>query len=392
MIADLRRVILPYAVTRLGLLAAGLMAVYLLPSGLTLQKGNLVRHVPGPAALEIWARWDAEWYLLVAENGYGDDAAFLGRGGVAYQSGDDTGFFPLYPLLVRAVSRTGLSLLAAGVLVSNLALLVGLAGLRRLVAADHGEEAADRTVWILLAFPTSFFLSAVYAESLLLATLVVAVGMARDRRPLAAGIAAALCALAKPTGILAVVPVAWEIARPGGSATAGGGADARGAGWRRAGRMSLALAPSAAALGGWMAWCHSIYGRWAPFLERQERWRGPTGGPWRAFARYFEHPRVHGIHDSTLDCVCAALFVLAIPWMWRRLRRGETLWAGLAILLPLGSTLWSFTRFAASIYPVFVRAALWSGRSDRRLAALLGGMLPLGGFLMALYAAWWWVG
>jgi hypothetical protein len=394
MITDLRRVILPFAVTRLGLLLAGLMAVYLLPSGLTLQKGNLVRHVPGPAALEIWARWDAEWYLLVAENGYGDDAAFVGRGGVPYQSGDDTGFFPLYPLLVRAVGHTGLSLLAAGVLVSNLALLVGLAGLRRLVTADHGEVAADRTVWILLAFPTSFFLSAVYAESLLLATLVVTVGLARDRRPLAAGIAAALCALTKPTGILAVVPLAWEIARPGGGGeTAGGaGAGAGHPGWGRAGRLGLALVPPAAAIGGWMAWCHAITGRWAPFLERQERWRGPTSGPWRAFVRYFEHPHVHGAHDSTLDFACAALFVLAIPWMWRRLRRGEVLWAGLSILLPLGSTLWSFTRFAASIYPVFVRAAIGTGRSDRRLASLLGAMLPLGGFLMALYAAWWWVG
>jgi mannosyltransferase PIG-V len=393
MIADLRRVIVPFAVTRLGLLAAGLMAVYLLPSGLTLQKGNLVRHVPGPAPLEIWARWDAEWYLLIAENGYGDDAAFVGRGGVAYQSGDDTGFFPLYPLLTRAVGRTGLPLLAAGVLVSNLALLAGLAVLRRLVAADHGEAAADRAIWILLAFPTSFFLSAVYAESLLLATLVVAIGLARERRPLAAGIAAALCALAKPTGILATIPVAWEIARPGvAEAAAAAGRDATRAGWRRAGRLALALLPPAAAIGGWMAWCHATYGRWAPFLERQERWRGPTGGPWRAFVRYFEHPQVHGAHDSTLDFACAALFVLAIPWMWRRLRRGEALWAGLSILLPLGSTLWSFTRFAASIYPVFVIAALWSGRSDRRLAALLTAMLPLGGFLMALYAAWWWVG
>jgi hypothetical protein len=396
MIRDLRRVLVPFVVTRLGLLAAGLMAVYLMPSGLTLQKGNLVHHAPGPAALEIWARWDAEWYLLIAENGYGDDAAFLGRG-VAYQRGDDTGFFPLYPLLIRAVARTGLSYLAAGVLVSNLALLIGLAGLRGLVARDHGETAADRTVWILLAFPSSFFLSAVYAESLMLATLVGAVRLARDGRPLAAGLAAALCALAKPTGILAILPVAWEI---GARAAAPGAAAAPGLTAERTGRrrslrpwrVALALAPPAAALGCWMVWCHAAYGRVAPFLERQERWRGVTGGPWRAFARYFERPEMHGAHHSTLDFACAAIFVLLIPWMWRRLRGGEALWASASILLPLGSTLWSFTRFAASIYPAFVLAALWSGRSERRLAGLLGGMLPLGGFLMALYAAWWWAG
>jgi len=395
MLRDLRRVLVPFVVTRLGLLAAGLMAVHLLASGLTLQKGNLVRHPPGPAALEIWARWDAEWYLLIAESGYGDDDAFLGRA-VAYQRGDDTGFFPLYPLLIRAVASTGLSLLAAGVLVSNLALLVGLAGLRGLVARDHGETAADRTIWILLAFPSSFFLSAVYAESLVLATLVVAVRLGRDRRPFAAGCAAALCALSKPTGILAVLPVLWEvgagIAAPG---TAMVGDATTPAGRRRYGKwggMALALAPPAVALGCWMAWCHAIYGRAAPFIERQERWRGPTGGPWRAFVRYFERPEVHGAHHSTLEFVVAAIFVLLIPWMWRRLRTSDALWATASILLPLGSTLWSFTRFAASIYPAFVLAALWSGRSERRFAALLGGMLPMGGFLMALYAAWWWAG
>lgn len=390
MIADLRRVLVPFAVTRLGLLVAGLLAVHLLPSGLLLQKRNLVHHAPGHAVLEIWARWDAEWYLLIAENGYGDDTAFVGNGRVDYRSGDDTGFFPLYPLLVGALARTGLTPLAAGVLVANLALLAGLAALRRLVAADHGERAADRTVWILLAFPSSFFLSAVYAESLQLASLAVAVCMARDRRPLAAGLAAALCALSKPTGLLAVVPVAWEVAGWSAGAPAPGGR--RRTGVERLRDLALALLPTAVALGSWMAFCHAAYGRWAPFLERQERWRGPTGGPWRAFARYFERPEVHGAHGSTIDFVCAAVFVLAIPWMWRRLRRGEVVWASLAILLPLGSTLWSFTRFAASIYPAFVLAALWTGHSDRRLAALLGAMLPLGGFLMALYAAWWWVG
>jgi hypothetical protein len=245
-------------------------------------------------------------------------------------------------------------------------------------------------VWILLAFPTSFFLSAVYAESLLLATLVAAIRMSREDRPLAAGCAAALCALAKPTGILALLPVVVEVGARDAALTAPvpGNHPGRGRPWR----LALALAPTVAALGCWTAWCHAAYGRWAPFLERQERWRGPTGGPWRAFVRYFEGPELHGAHHSTVDFVCAALFVALVPWMWRRLRRGEALWAGASILLPLGSTLWSFTRFAASIYPAFVLAALWSGGSERRFTGLVAAMLPVGGFLMAMYAAWWWVG
>ncbi|HZM68734.1 MAG TPA: hypothetical protein VFB95_00035, partial [Candidatus Cryosericum sp.] len=127
----MNRIIVPFAVTRLALLVVGWLAVHVLASGLTLQKGNLVYHRPGPAALEIWARWDAEWYLLIAERGYGADDAFVGLP-VAYQRGDDTGFFPLYPGLIRSLSATGLTPLAAGVLVSNLALLLALWLLRDL--------------------------------------------------------------------------------------------------------------------------------------------------------------------------------------------------------------------------------------------------------------------
>ncbi|HUD70625.1 MAG TPA: mannosyltransferase family protein [Dongiaceae bacterium] len=392
--AHLMRVLLPFAATRLGLLVVGWLALFLLPSGLTLQTGNLVHHAPGPALLEMWARWDSEWYLLIADRGYGADDEFLPRK-VAYEHGDDTGFFPLYPLLVRLVARTGISSLAAGVLVSNVALLVALAALHRLVDRDRGGAAADRAVWLVAAFPTSFFLSAVYAESLMLATLLLAIVAARDGRLLVAGLAAAACALSKPTGCLALLPVWVEIAtgdrRRAGLPSAGA---PRAPIAPRLAHLALVTLPSLAALGAYAAFCHSLTGRWAPFLERQARWRGPTGFPWRAFARYFENPQVHGAHHSSIDFVIATAAVLSIPWLWRRLRPSDALYGSVAILLPLGSTLWSFSRFAASIYPL---AALYAGGSadagaERRCRALLGVWLPAGGLLFALFAAWWWVG
>jgi hypothetical protein len=390
----LRRILLPFAATRAGLLVVGWLALNLLPSGLMLQTGNLVHHAPGPAGLEMWARWDAEWYLLIADRGYGADDEFVGLK-VAYQPGDDLGFFPLYPLLVRLVAGVGLSTLAAGVLVSNLALIAALAALDRLVARDRGDAAAERAIWLLCVFPTSFFLSAVYAESLMLATLLVAVLAARDGRPLAAGIAAAACALTKPTGCLVLLPVWVEIVSGDRRLAAPAAAGAtRAAIARRIARVAIATLPVLLALGAWAAFCHRETGRWAPFLERQARWRGPTGFPWRAFVRYFENPQVHGAHHSTIDFVVAAAAVIAIPWLWRRLRPSDALYGTVAILLPLGSTLWSFSRFAASIYPLF---AVASGHgadrgADRRVRALAGVMLPAGGFLVAIYAAWWWVG
>jgi hypothetical protein len=382
----LRAVLAPFLVSRLALVLVGVLSLHLLPSALLIQKGNLVYHPPGVSPLEIWARWDSEWYLLIAERGYGADNAFLGLP-VPYRRGDDAGFFPLYPMLVRGVAFLGPSTLLAGVLVSNLALLAALALLWEMTRRAHGEVVAGRAVWILLAFPTSFFLSAVYAESLLLATLLGSIALARAGRPLLAGSCAALCALSKPTGLLVVVPLAIEL-----WSVRGPDAGARSPAWSRTRRLATAIAPVTAALGGWALACHAIYGDLAPFLARQARWRGPTSGPWRAFVRYFDGPRIHDAHHSTIDLVCALLFLAALPVIWRRLRTSEAAWATVAMLLPLGSSLWSFTRFAASIYPFHVSVALSTESSERRFTSWIVAMLPLGGLFMALFAAWWWVG
>lgn len=378
---------LPFAATRGGLLMVGLLASQLLVSGLVLQKGNLVYHTAGPAPLEIWARWDAEWYLLIAERGYRSADHFMNGGAarddrrVAYTAADTTGFFPLYPLLIRALSWVGPSSLAAGVLISNAALLMALWLLRDLVRRDHGEEAATASCWILLCFPTSLFLSAVYAESLMLACLLGALRAARIERPWLAGILGGLCALSRPTGILVVIPLFDELLR-----------SPRRQGARASGARAAALGLPFAALFGYMLYCREAFGAWAPFLERQARWRGAVSGPWRAFARYLESPRLHDAHHSTIDLVLAVLLVASLPLLYLRLRRSYALYATAAILVPLTSTLWSFSRFAATIFPIHVLLATLAGPSPRRLAAYMAVSLPLLGFFMALYAAWWWVG
>jgi Gpi18-like mannosyltransferase len=381
-------ILLPFLATRGGLLLVGVLAHHLLVSGLTLQKGNLRYHAPGPAVLEVWARWDAEWYLLIAERGYRPEEhvrarpAEPGARTVAYEPADATGFFPLYPFLIRLLTLVGLPSLLAGVLVSNLALLGALWFLRDLASRDHGEEAAGRAVWILLAFPTSFFLSAVYAESLMLLGLLGSLWAAREDRPWLAGLFGGLCVLSRPTGVLVLLPLLDETAlrRP------------RAQGLRGIARIAAPLALPLLALGGYMLYCRALFGSLTPFLLRQERWRGASSGPWRAFVRYFESPRVHDAHHSTIDLLLAVILVASIPLLFRLLRRSHALYATAAILLPLCSTLWSYSRFAATLFPVHLAAALLAAEARGRFAALLAVCLPLSGLFMALYAAWWWVG
>ena len=125
-------------------------------------------------------------------------------------------FFPLYPLLIRAIHA--LLLLPANdywwlviaIALSNVALLIGLTYLRALLAMDFDEYPAPRTITYLLIFPTTFFFSGAYSESLFLALTVAAFYYARSNRWLLACILAALATLTRSQGMILALPLLIE--------------------------------------------------------------------------------------------------------------------------------------------------------------------------------------
>ena len=120
----------------------------------------------------VWAHFDGTHYLKLAEHGYVD---------VGTQA-----FFPVYPLLIRTFHLTGLSYFAAGQLISLISLVLSLICLHYLFG-----KCARIIIGVLLLFPTSFFLGAVYTESLfLLETLLFFLLLKQQKFFLAALIAA----------------------------------------------------------------------------------------------------------------------------------------------------------------------------------------------------------
>ncbi len=153
--------------------------------------------------LEPWQRFDALRYLRLAREGYAHD--------------EDSVFPPLYPLLIRALGSlwggSNVALLAAGLLISNLAALGLLILLYWVTMAEFGEAQATRTLVYLTLFPTGFFLFAPYTEALFMLLALGSLWAGRNGRFWLAGGLGLLAALTRLTGWVLVIPLLYEWGR-----------------------------------------------------------------------------------------------------------------------------------------------------------------------------------
>lgn len=160
-----------------------------------------------PFQVSTWARWDTGDYQMLAQYGY--TAGRCTRVSPSALPGPHLcgtiSWFPLLPMLMRAGSEVGLSLEAAGLLVTLLAWYGQLIVLHDLLR-EHGRRLA-RIACLLLAvvFPGAIYFPAIYPISLVTGAALLAVWAARRGKvPLAIG-AGLLAGAAYPTG-LAMAP------------------------------------------------------------------------------------------------------------------------------------------------------------------------------------------
>src|SRR5262245_3965494 len=194
----LSRVVAAFLLTRLILYVAAAIAIRLVPAA----PGQRTQAFLGKnLSLAAWARWDAGWYLSIAERGYWYDP----------QGPSSVAFFPLLPLLMRGLGALTGNYAAAGLLIANLAALAAVLALWRWVSTEAGPAAAERAALWLLVYPFSFYFHSIYAESLffLLVTLTLHAS-ARGQR-LAAGLCAGLAAVTRPMGVLLAPALAWGL-------------------------------------------------------------------------------------------------------------------------------------------------------------------------------------
>ena len=328
--------------------------------------------------LEPWAHWDGVWFIRIAADGYGVHA-------------QSQAFFPLYPLLVRAVAvLTGHDYVVAGLVLSLACYAGAMVVLFKLAQALLGPRVALWSVVFISVFPTALFFQAVYSESLFLLLTLLSFWWARGGRWALAGLAGLLAVLMRSGGAFLLLPLAvvwWEQWRGGAVRLPGGPAAVPAPPVRRPSAASFAwllLVP--AGLGLYMAYLWWAFGDPLLFSSTQAYWGRqltlPTSAIWRGAVAAVNGVRwlaAHGIGpildmrlpsgglDSTVvaNLLEFSSFVAAVAMLvacWRKLPAAYTLYALAALLFPLlystaARPLYTMPRFIIVVFPLFIGAA-----------------------------------
>jgi hypothetical protein len=301
-------------------------------------------------------RWDAGWFIRIARHGYDVEQT--------------AAFFPLYPLLVRAVAAVVRSYTVAGTLVSLASGALAAEMIFRIARAKLGQSVARDSVLLVALYPLAFVFTAVYSEALFLGLATASFYSAMRGRSVAAGSLAALAMLTRPLGI-ALLPALVVLL------------------WRRGPARLAPLLLVPAALGGYMVYLHAHFGDALAFAHAERTFwlrhtppLGPLQGLWEAAraaeagaANILRHlPANMGHPDGYPKSYAFGmwnlvqfLLLLAAGWLtwvaWKRLGVALALYSAVTLLIALSSPaevtpLASLPRFLLADFPIFIALAV----------------------------------
>ncbi|HET8615621.1 MAG TPA: hypothetical protein VFL94_08870 [Actinomycetales bacterium] len=257
--------------------------------------------------LDMATLWDAQWYKIIATQGYPVPLPLDAAGGVQQNA---WAFFPGFPYTVKAVMTvTGLSFSPAAVLTNLVLGACAVVVVLQLLQRVAGRHAGLAGVVLLCAFPSAPTLQIGYSEALGILLLALALLWLVERRYGLTAVVVLLLALSRPVvAPFAVVVLVHLVVR-----------------WRRRGRdpfgaaervqvVALGLFAAASSLL-WPAIVGWTTGVASAYAETQGTWR--SGGQVRPFSQAFGIARLllgeHGVLWLLLGCLLFTVVVLS-PW------------------------------------------------------------------------------
>lgn len=320
---------------------------------------------------QIFANWDVQHFVGIAEKGYLADPKRMA-------------FFPGLPLVLAAFTKIGIPAVTAGVLVSLVASLVAAWALYRL----GGFWAA--ALWLIA--PTMVFTFVPYTEALFCALAFWAWVRAREDRWALAGVLAAGAASIRVSGLflvfaLGIMVLTWPVHD----------GEARLPGMLRRG---VWLVLPLAVIGAYMVYLHGLTGSWNAWNQAQQAgWSRGWTWPWTSVMNtipvvqpggYADHPGWAIIFRFEIISMIVGL--IATGWLVARRLWAEAAWVAVQVLA-FATSYWLFSVNRAVLlwFPVWVIAAeLIRWRPATSGARTLKGVGLVGWVCVSLGVGLWW--
>ena len=172
---------------RIALAIMGQFAYYNLPTN-----ANMTPVIT--SFLGIWSRYDATWYIAIAQKGYGE----------LYTAA----FFPLWPAIIAGAQKIlFLRAEAVAIALATIFCFFAVILLYRLARLDFDEPTAKYSALFFIISPMAFFFAIGYSEALFVTLVLLAFYLAKLKRwwwliPVGIGIG-----LTRHVGILIVLPL-----------------------------------------------------------------------------------------------------------------------------------------------------------------------------------------
>ena len=161
---------------------------------------RIIIYFVGNNVISFANQWDSPHYLYLAENWYtniGDQANFIV-------------FLPLYPFFIKVFSLGFFDYKIVSLFLSNLFFILGGLIFYKLLRLDYSEKFSVFVLVLLSVFPTSFFFSSTYPESLYLFLFSLSFYLVRKNYLTMSFATTSLLTLTRPFGILIWLPLLIE--------------------------------------------------------------------------------------------------------------------------------------------------------------------------------------
>ncbi len=283
-----------------------------------------------------WAQWDGEAYITIAEKGY----VTLADGRSLYN------FLPLYPLAIRMLGTLINDFGMAAFLLSNVFALIAAYFLFLLAELEFGKKVAKKTLVLLLLFPTAFFFSAVYSESLFLALAVSSFYFARKGDWTKAAAISWFLPFVRIVGLSMWIVLAAEYLSQNNKISI-----------KHLSKKDIMLSSSILGVVLFFVYSYATTGNVLGYISQQNLWARTISSPHVALINavelLFRGPVLAAYSLWNLSVL--AFLVFTFYYSLRHMRKSYSVYMFLIMILPLlSSTLEGFSRFILVCFPSFM--------------------------------------